>query len=109
MTSLSSSGSSNDISDEEISHEIALEDSVLLDSWMFSPCGYSLNALIGQDAYSTIHVTPERDYSYASFETNAELESSTGMMAMFFLLFLENNINMRPWCRGDFKECASHF
>ncbi|KAJ9564274.1 hypothetical protein OSB04_000240 [Centaurea solstitialis] len=33
----------------------------------FDPCGYSMNA-IESDAISTIHVTPEDGFSYASFE-----------------------------------------
>ncbi|XVF20534.1 hypothetical protein REPUB_Repub12eG0008500 [Reevesia pubescens] len=33
----------------------------------FDPCGYSMNS-IEKDAISTIHVTPEEGFSYASFE-----------------------------------------
>lgn len=42
----------------------------------FDPCGYSMNA-IEENAISTIHVTPEDGFSYASFEAvGYPLESS---------------------------------
>lgn len=55
-----------------------------LDSYAFSPCGYSANALVrtpssssspSHEGYWTVHVTPEEGYSYASFETNITFPS----------------------------------
>ncbi|KAI8049880.1 S-adenosylmethionine decarboxylase [Syncephalis plumigaleata] len=46
-----------------------IDPKAIMDSYLFVPCGYSMNSLRGEN-YSTIHVTPEPGYSYASFETN---------------------------------------
>ena len=45
-----------------------------VDEFAFEPAGYSLNGLAG-DRYMTIHVTPESEGSYASFETNCDFSS----------------------------------
>ena len=44
-----------------------------LDDFVFSPCGYSLNAILNEK-YLTIHVTPQPEHSYVSFETNISLQ-----------------------------------
>ena len=46
-----------------------------MDSFVFDPCGFSLNGLY-KDYYWTIHVTPEDSCSYASFETTIPISSS---------------------------------
>jgi len=40
-----------------------------IDDYFFSPCGYSANGIL-DDSYWTIHVTPQTEFSYVSFETN---------------------------------------
>lgn len=45
------------------------------DEHVFSPSGYSLNALRGE-TYATVHVTPEDLGSYVSFETNMDFRRS---------------------------------
>lgn len=45
-----------------------------IDDYVFSPYGYSLNAIKGKQ-YLTIHVTPQMDSSYISFESNIDLLS----------------------------------
>lgn len=39
----------------------------VISDFEFEPCGYSMNGINGR-AYSTVHVTPEDGFSYASYE-----------------------------------------
>jgi len=44
-------------------------DSTMVDAHAFEPLGFSLNSLDGT-IYSTLHITPQPECSYVSFETN---------------------------------------
>jgi S-adenosylmethionine decarboxylase len=57
-----------------------------MDDWMFSPCGYSANAIDGGVFY-TIHVTPEPAFSYASFETNLAAPDYTELVSRVVQFF----------------------
>lgn len=46
-----------------------------VDDFLFDPCGYSINA-IKDTEYYTIHVTPQDQCPYVSFETNAKVNDS---------------------------------
>ncbi|KAH0999187.1 hypothetical protein HUJ05_009681 [Dendroctonus ponderosae] len=46
-----------------------------IDDFLFEPCGYSMNGVSKNGYYMTIHITPEPDFSYVSFETNVPVSS----------------------------------
>lgn len=45
------------------------------DAFAFSPCGYSSNMILNNQYYYTLHITPEKGWSYASFESNVPVSS----------------------------------
>lgn len=53
---------------------------IVIDDFLFEPCGYSMNGLIKGGYYVTIHITPEPEYSYVSFETNFPQKSYVGLI-----------------------------
>lgn len=53
-----------------------------IDDFLFDPCGYSMNGVLinenddyGLGEYVTIHITPEPQFSYVSFESNIPASS----------------------------------
>ncbi|XP_077283309.1 S-adenosylmethionine decarboxylase isoform X2 [Arctopsyche grandis] len=48
---------------------------MVIDDFLFDPCGYSMNGVTKKGCYMTIHITPEPEYSYVSFESNVPVES----------------------------------
>ncbi|XP_031370673.1 S-adenosylmethionine decarboxylase proenzyme [Apis dorsata] len=43
---------------------------MIIDDFLFEPCGYSMNGVSKKGNYMTIHITPEPEFSYVSFESN---------------------------------------
>jgi S-adenosylmethionine decarboxylase len=64
----------------------SLSSGTTVDAHAFDPCGFSMNTLLGS-TYSTVHVTPERECSYSSYETNAPLESYTSLINKVLSIF----------------------
>lgn len=60
----------------------------LIDEFIFDPYGYSMNGIRESDGtYCTIHVTPQKGCSYASFETNACMEDYTQLIKQVLAIF----------------------
>ncbi|CAI9765903.1 unnamed protein product [Fraxinus pennsylvanica] len=68
-------GQTGDSAGKEMTESAGICDinpNALICDFAFDPCGYSMNGIDG-DRYSTIHITPEDGFSYASFECVASM------------------------------------
>lgn len=54
---------------------------MVIDDYLFDPCGYSMNGVFKSGGYMTIHITPEPDFSYVSFESNIASSSYGDLIA----------------------------
>jgi len=72
-----------------------------IDDFLFIPMGYSMNGLI-DESYFTIHITPQPNCSYVSFETNIPHKDYSSLIRQileifhpgkFTLLFFANELS----------------
>ena len=83
-----------------------------VDAYVFEPYGYSLNA-IRDNVYYTIHITPEKEHSYVSIETN-DCEGKRDVVNRFFECLRPGSFDVMSFNTGDilgteFYECKSYF
>ena len=66
-----------------------------MQDYVFKPAGYSLNALRGKEYY-TIHITPQREGFYTSFETNINDENIIKKILILFKPLVFDVISFVP-------------
>ncbi|XP_022207409.2 S-adenosylmethionine decarboxylase proenzyme isoform X2 [Nilaparvata lugens] len=65
---------------------------MVIDDYLFEPCGYSMNGISKNGYYMTIHITPEPEYSYVSFETNVPQASYKDIVSRVIDTFKPGNV-----------------
>eukprot|EP01100_Stratorugosa_tubuloviscum_P014690 TRINITY_DN79_c3_g6_i1.p1 TRINITY_DN79_c3_g6~~TRINITY_DN79_c3_g6_i1.p1 ORF type:complete len:354 (-),score=148.17 TRINITY_DN79_c3_g6_i1:68-1129(-) len=65
------------------------------DEYLFDPCGFSVNGISDiEDAYFTVHITPERAFSFTSFETNVDDASNPILLNKVVQIFKPSRFSM---------------
>ena len=64
-----------------------------IDEFIFEPFGYSVNG-VREDLYFTIHVTPQKECSYASFETNLETYHARSLIQELITMFAPQSFDI---------------
>ncbi|KAK9708958.1 Adenosylmethionine decarboxylase [Popillia japonica] len=90
---------------------------MVIDDYLFEPCGYSMNGIMktnhpdqSSGYYVTIHITPETDFSYVSFETNVSTSSYREIITKVLDTFLPGKFvitifaNQTSQAKGSSKE-----
>ncbi|KAH0622219.1 hypothetical protein JD844_024331 [Phrynosoma platyrhinos] len=81
----------------------------VIDATMFNPCGYSMNGMKTDGTYWTIHITPEPEFSYVSFETNISQTSYDDLIRKVIDIFKPGKfvttlfVNQSSKCRTVFS------
>lgn len=79
-----------------------------INDFCFKPFGYSLNAIRGE-TYATIHVTPQRDTSYISFETNAPRAQVPGLLNHFLEVLKPGTFDLITFNFGGEKNISNDY
>eukprot|EP00095_Tigriopus_kingsejongensis_P005325 maker-scaffold123_size333416-snap-gene-2.18 protein:Tk05325 transcript:maker-scaffold123_size333416-snap-gene-2.18-mRNA-1 annotation:"s-adenosylmethionine decarboxylase proenzyme-like" len=79
-----------------------------IDDFLFDPCGYSMNGILKNGEYMTIHITPESEFSYVSFESNIPLKSYLGMIQRVLDTFQPGKFILTIFANRTSKAAESH-
>ncbi|XP_055305684.1 S-adenosylmethionine decarboxylase proenzyme isoform X2 [Sitodiplosis mosellana] len=61
---------------------------MIIDDYQFEPCGYSMNGISKHEGcYMTIHITPEPEFSYVSFESNVAASNYSDLISRVIKVF----------------------
>lgn len=75
--------------------------SMIIDDFLFEPCGYSMNGVSKNGNYMTIHITPEQEFSYVSFESNIPESSYADVISRVLTTFKPGNFVVTIFANKD--------
>lgn len=78
----------------------------VIDDYLFDPCGYSMNGILPDGCYITIHITPEEEFSYVSFETNVPQETYDALISSVIDIFKPGKFLFTLF--SNEASCAAH-
>lgn len=74
---------------------------MVIDDFLFDPCGYSMNGVAKDGCYMTIHITPERACSYVSFESNVPVSKYDAVISRVLSTFRPNKFVLTVFATPD--------
>ncbi|XP_041982382.1 S-adenosylmethionine decarboxylase proenzyme isoform X2 [Aricia agestis] len=80
---------------------------MVIDDYLFDPCGYSMNGVAKHGVYMTIHITPEAACSYVSFESNAPVRSYDALLSRVLRTFRPGRFVVTVFASGSAPAAAA--